>query len=50
VVDVEEFKRVDRILFGGSAVGTRGFQAGVPEELGDDDEVGAPRTSRVAKV
>ncbi len=41
MVDVEQLDRVDRVLVGGSAVGAGGFQAGVSEELGDDDEVGA---------
>jgi len=41
VVGVEELERVDRVLLGQSAVGACGFQAGVAEEFGDDDEVGA---------
>lgn len=41
MVDVEQLERVDRVLPRGSAVGACGLQAGVPEELGDDDEVGA---------
>ena len=43
MVDVEEFERVDRVdrvLVGGPAVRARGLEAGVAEELGDDDEVG----------
>jgi hypothetical protein len=42
VVDVEELERVDRVLSGGPAVRARGLKAGVAEQLGDDDEVGAP--------
>ena len=41
MIGVEELERVDRVLLGGSAVGACGFQAGVAEEFGDDDEVGA---------
>ena len=42
MVDVEELDRVDRVLLCGSAVSARGFEAGVAQQFGDDDKVGAP--------
>ena len=44
-------KRVGFVLFGGQAVLPDGVQAGVPQELGDHDQVGlAAQTGLVANV
>jgi hypothetical protein len=50
VVGGEVVKRVGFVLFGGQAV-LPGVQAGVPQELGDHDQVGlAAQTGLVANV
>jgi hypothetical protein len=41
LVDVEQVERVGAVFVGGAAVGACGLKAGVAEELGDGDQVGA---------